>query len=135
MQDPFKYTLNMAFIKVTAKARTAAAIAVGVISLLEGNGTPLCPVRSPYCSELNLCRPPSLCSDPTCTVQLHQPSPAQQSHHISVSPHAIQGPVLFLMIQRFVLHFEVVITPARRTGHVEASLLPHSLRVGLSVRE
>lgn len=60
------------------------------------------------------------------TVAQH--NPAQHSHRISVSPDAFHGPVLFLMIQRFVFHFEVVIMSTPRTGHVvQFSLLPHSL--------
>lgn len=43
---PFKYTLNMPFIKVIAKACTTVVIAVSVILLLEGNDTPMCLVRS-----------------------------------------------------------------------------------------
>lgn len=53
-------------------------------------------------------------------------SSAQHSHRIRVSTDDFQGTVLFVMIQRFVSHFEAVITSSLRTGHIK-SLTPHSV--------
>lgn len=69
------------------------------------------------CNELHPCRLHSLCSVLTCTVQ--SLSQAQLSTHSALVSVLVpfNSPVLFLMIQRFVSQFEVVITSTLRTGH------------------